>query len=126
MSEPIRPEHRSSGFHRIRHYGLFAARRSSPQHRARPPSARRARTLVRWYWDLNDRTREFAKRFFARRRRMPNDNQVAIYSSVRHYLEAVARAGTDDALMVAKAMRGPNPRHFHRKRNCSRRRSGDL
>jgi branched-chain amino acid transport system substrate-binding protein len=36
---------------------------------------------------------------------MPNDNQVAIYSSVRHYLEAVAKAGTDDALMVAKAMR---------------------
>ena len=36
---------------------------------------------------------------------MPNDNQVAIYSSVRHYLEAVARAGTDDALTVAKVMR---------------------
>jgi branched-chain amino acid transport system substrate-binding protein len=58
-----------------------------------------------WYWDLNDRTREFAKRFFARRQRMPNDNQVAIYSSVRHYLEAVARVGTDDALTVAEAMR---------------------
>jgi hypothetical protein len=27
---------------------------------------------------------------------MPNDNQVALYSSVRHYLEAVARAGTND------------------------------
>src|SRR5215472_10577463 len=58
-----------------------------------------------WYWDLNDKTREFAKRFFARRQRMPNDNQVAIYSSVRHYLEAVAKAGTDDALTVANAMR---------------------
>jgi branched-chain amino acid transport system substrate-binding protein len=58
-----------------------------------------------WYWDLNDKTREFAKRFFARCQRMPNDNQVAIYSSVRHYLEAVATAGTDDALTVAKAMR---------------------
>ena len=49
-----------------------------------------------WYWDLNDQTRAFGKRFFARRQRMPNDNQVALYSSVRHYLEAVARAGTDD------------------------------
>ena len=58
-----------------------------------------------WYWDLNESTREFAKRFFARRQRMPNDNQVAIYSSVRHYLEAVARAGTEDALTVAQAMR---------------------
>ncbi len=58
-----------------------------------------------WYWDLNDRTREFAKRFYARRQRMPNDNQVALYSSVRHYLEAVAKAGTDDAGAVTKAMR---------------------
>jgi branched-chain amino acid transport system substrate-binding protein len=36
---------------------------------------------------------------------MPNDNQVALYSSVRHYLEAVARAGTDDTETVMKAMR---------------------
>ena len=58
-----------------------------------------------WYWDLNDKTREFAKRFYARRGRMPNDNQVALYSSMRHYLEAVAKAGTDDAGAVMKAMR---------------------
>jgi branched-chain amino acid transport system substrate-binding protein len=58
-----------------------------------------------WYWDLNDETRAFAKRFFARRQRMPNDNQVALYSSVRHYLEAVAKAGTDDTQTVMKAMR---------------------
>jgi branched-chain amino acid transport system substrate-binding protein len=58
-----------------------------------------------WYWDLDDKTRAFAKRFYARRGRMPNDNQVAVYSSVRHYLEAVAKAGTDDAGAVMKAMR---------------------
>jgi branched-chain amino acid transport system substrate-binding protein len=58
-----------------------------------------------WYWDLNDQTRAFAKRFFAHRQRMPNDNQVALYSSVRHYLEAVARAGTDDTQTVMKAMK---------------------
>ena len=58
-----------------------------------------------WYWDLNDETRAFAKRFFARRQRMPNDNQVALYSSVRHYLEAVAATGTDDVPTVTKAMR---------------------
>jgi branched-chain amino acid transport system substrate-binding protein len=58
-----------------------------------------------WYWDLNEKTRAFAKRFYARRQRMPNDNQVALYSSMRHYLEAVAKAGTDDAGAVAKAMR---------------------
>jgi branched-chain amino acid transport system substrate-binding protein len=58
-----------------------------------------------WYWDLNDETRAFAKRFYARRGRMPNDNQVALYSSVRHYLEAVARTGTDETAVVTKAMR---------------------
>ena len=58
-----------------------------------------------WYWDLNDDTRAFAKRFYAKRGRMPNDNQVALYSSMRHYLEAVAKAGTDDAGAVMKAMR---------------------
>ena len=58
-----------------------------------------------WYWDLNDRTRDFAKRFYAKRKRMPNDNQVALYSSVRHYLEAVAKTGTDDTGTVTNAMR---------------------
>jgi branched-chain amino acid transport system substrate-binding protein len=58
-----------------------------------------------WYWDLNDETRAFARRFFARRQRMPNDNQAALYSSLRHYLEAVARVGTEDTQTVMKAMR---------------------
>ncbi len=58
-----------------------------------------------WYWDLDDATRAWAKRFYARTKRMPNDNQAVLYSSVRHYLEAVAKADTDDALAVAKAMR---------------------
>ncbi len=58
-----------------------------------------------WYWDLDDETRAFAKRFYAVRQRMPNDNQVALYSSVRHYLEAVAKAGTDETGAVTAAMR---------------------
>ena len=58
-----------------------------------------------WYWDLNDQTRAFAKRFYDRRGRMPNDNQVGLYSSVSHYLEAVAKAETDETGAVMKAMR---------------------
>jgi branched-chain amino acid transport system substrate-binding protein len=58
-----------------------------------------------WYWDLNDSTRAFAKRFFERAKRMPNDNQTALYSSVLHYLEAVKATGGDDAAEVAKAMK---------------------
>jgi branched-chain amino acid transport system substrate-binding protein len=58
-----------------------------------------------WYWDINDATRAFAKRFFERAKRMPNDNQAALYSSVLHYLEAVKATGSDDAAEVAKAMK---------------------
>jgi branched-chain amino acid transport system substrate-binding protein len=58
-----------------------------------------------WYWDLNDQTRAFAKRFFERTKRMPNDNQAALYSSVLHYLEAVKVIDGDEALAVAKAMK---------------------
>ncbi len=58
-----------------------------------------------WYWDLDPSTRAFAKRFFDRTQRMPNDNQVALYSSVLHYLEAVKAVGGDDAEAVAKAMK---------------------
>jgi branched-chain amino acid transport system substrate-binding protein len=58
-----------------------------------------------WYWDLDDSTRAWAKRFFDRTGRMPNDNQAALYSSVLHYLEAVKSVEGDDALAVAKAMK---------------------
>jgi branched-chain amino acid transport system substrate-binding protein len=58
-----------------------------------------------WYWDLSDATRAFAKRFFERTQHMPNDNQVALYSSVLHYLEAVKSVGRADALEVAEAMK---------------------
>jgi branched-chain amino acid transport system substrate-binding protein len=63
-----------------------------------------------WYWDLNDETRAFAKRLYAKRGRMPNDNRVALYSSMRHYLEAVANPGTDDSETVMKAMRAASIR----------------
>jgi branched-chain amino acid transport system substrate-binding protein len=58
-----------------------------------------------WYWDLDDATRAWAKRFYERMQHMPNDNQAALYSSVLHYLEAVKKVGGDDALAVAEAMK---------------------
>ncbi len=58
-----------------------------------------------WYWDLNDETRAFAARFEKLTGRKPNDNQVALYSAVRHYLEGVRDAGTDEAPAVARAMK---------------------
>ncbi len=58
-----------------------------------------------FYWDLNEQTRAFGKRFFARTQKMPNSAQAGVYSSTMHYLQAVARAGTDDTDTVMKEMR---------------------
>lgn len=58
-----------------------------------------------YYWNLDDQSREFGKKFFAKTNRMPNMVHAGTYSAVTHYLKAVEKAGTDDADAVAKAMR---------------------
>lgn len=50
-----------------------------------------------WYWNLNDQTRAFARRFYARTKRMPTMVQAGTYSSVTMYLKGVKATGTDDA-----------------------------
>jgi branched-chain amino acid transport system substrate-binding protein len=57
------------------------------------------------YWDMNDATRAWSKQFMARTGMMPSMLHAGVYGAVRHYLKAVARAGTDDAEQVAAAMR---------------------
>jgi branched-chain amino acid transport system substrate-binding protein len=58
-----------------------------------------------FYWDLNDETRAFSKRFMERVRRMPTSAQAGVYSSVTHYLKAVKAAGTTDSAAVIKIMK---------------------
>jgi branched-chain amino acid transport system substrate-binding protein len=58
-----------------------------------------------FYWDDNDGTRSFARRFFEAHGRMPTREQAGVYASVRHYLKAVDAAGTDDADAVSAAMK---------------------
>ena len=58
-----------------------------------------------FYWDQNDTSRAWAKRFIAARKLMPTKNHAAITTSVTHFLKAMAQAGTDDALAVNKAMK---------------------
>ena len=57
-----------------------------------------------FYWDLDDGTRAFARRFMARHGAMPAAQQAGIYSAVRHYLKAVAAAKSTDAATVLRAM----------------------
>lgn len=58
-----------------------------------------------WYWDLNDETRAFTKRFQDRTKRVPTSAQAGVYSSVLHYLKAVKAAGTTDSAPVMKIMK---------------------
>lgn len=58
-----------------------------------------------FYWDLNDDTRAFSKRFMERTKRVPSAVQAGTYSSVTHYLKAVKAAGTTDSAAVIKVMK---------------------
>ena len=58
-----------------------------------------------FYWDRDDETRAWSKRFFERMKRMPHMGDAGEYSSTMHYLRAVWAAGTDDAQPVMAKMR---------------------
>jgi branched-chain amino acid transport system substrate-binding protein len=58
-----------------------------------------------FYWDMDDKTREWSKRYFAKMNRMPTMWQAGVYSSVMYYLNAVKAVGTDEPLKVAEQMR---------------------
>lgn len=58
-----------------------------------------------FYWDLDDQTREWSRRFFEKTKRMPSMVQAGMYSATMHYLKAVAASGTDDTATVMKRMK---------------------
>jgi branched-chain amino acid transport system substrate-binding protein len=60
-----------------------------------------------FYWDLNDKTREFGERFAKRNNgRYPSMNQAGAYSAAMTYLKAVAKVGSPkDGAAVVKAIR---------------------
>ena len=58
-----------------------------------------------FYWDLDEGTRAFSKRYQGRTGRMPNMSQAGVYSAVTHYLKAVQASGTDATAPVMRAMR---------------------
>jgi branched-chain amino acid transport system substrate-binding protein len=68
-----------------------------------------------YYWDLNDETRKWARRFFERHKKMPNMVQAGLYSSVLHYLKAVQAAGTDDTAAVMARMKATPVNDFFAK-----------
>jgi branched-chain amino acid transport system substrate-binding protein len=49
-----------------------------------------------WYWDANEETRAFGKRFFEKMKREPTMNQAGFYSATLTYLKAVKAVGSTD------------------------------
>jgi branched-chain amino acid transport system substrate-binding protein len=69
------------------------------------PAAQDMAVTTGFYWDYNDETRKWSKRFFEQIKRMPTMVQAADYSATMHYLKAVEAAGTDESSAVMKKMR---------------------
>jgi branched-chain amino acid transport system substrate-binding protein len=61
-----------------------------------------------WYWDLDDKTRAWSKRYQDRhpKKMMPNHMQAGVYSAVLHYLKAVEKVGSpSNGAAVVTAMK---------------------
>jgi branched-chain amino acid transport system substrate-binding protein len=58
-----------------------------------------------FYWDMNEETRAFSKRFLEKVGRVPTMIQAGLYSATMHYLKAIEAIGTDEASKVMAQMR---------------------
>lgn len=68
-----------------------------------------------WYWNQDDASRAFAKRFFDKYKRMPSSLQAADYSATMNYLKAVQAAGTTDADKVMEKLKATPSNDFYSK-----------
>ncbi len=57
------------------------------------------------YWDMNDSTRAWSKKFMERNKIAPSMIHTGVYGAVLHYLKAVKAAGSDDTATVMAKMR---------------------
>lgn len=58
-----------------------------------------------FYWDLDEGTRAYSNRFFAKAGKMPSFYQAADYSATIHYLKAASRSGWTDGRKVIEEMK---------------------
>jgi branched-chain amino acid transport system substrate-binding protein len=77
----------------------------SDVHSMQLQAAQGLKFVTGFYWDRDDDSRAWSKRFFDKQGRMPTMAQASIYSAVRHYIKAIAAAGTDEAKAVMVKMR---------------------
>jgi branched-chain amino acid transport system substrate-binding protein len=69
------------------------------------PTAKGMYLTTAFYWDRDDASRKWSKRFFDKMKKMPTMVQAGVYSAVTHYLKAIQASGTDAPDAVAAKMR---------------------
>jgi branched-chain amino acid transport system substrate-binding protein len=69
------------------------------------PTAQGLLVTESFYWDMNDGTRAWSKRFFERNKVMPHMVPAGVYGSVTHYLKAIKASATTDSATVMKKMK---------------------
>lgn len=72
------------------------------------PVAQGLKFTTGYYWDRDDASRAFAKKYFAKTNAQPSMVQAGVYSATMHYLSAIKATGTDDAEAVSNWMKA-NP-----------------
>lgn len=83
--------------------GLLAL---SDIHSLGPDALAGTRYTTMWVWSFDDQTRAWADRMQTKLGKRPTSNMAANYSAALQYLEAVQRAGTDNADEVVKQLEG--------------------
>ncbi len=79
------------------------------------PTAQGLLVTDSWYWDKDNDSRAWSKRFFEKAKKEPSSLQAADYSSTMFYLNAVKATGTDDADKVIAQMRKTKVNDFYAK-----------
>ena len=65
-----------------------------------------------FYWDQDEQTRAWSRRFFARMNKMPSKSQANTYAAVTNYLKALDAAKSDDAATVMRQMKSTKADYF--------------
>lgn len=73
-----------------------------------------------WYWDQDEASRTWAKRYFEKMKKMPSSMQAADYSAVTTYLKAVKAAGTDDGDKVMATLKSTTISDMYTKKGVIR------
>lgn len=79
------------------------------------PQAQGIQVTEAFYWDANEESRKWSRRFFEIHKRMPTMVQAGMYSAVTHYLKSIEASGTDDATKVMANMKATPVNDFFSK-----------